>query len=185
MNRFEHYTDEDWKREFPLLFSIPRDDFRVPEGYFEGFEKQVLNRSISDSTFMAGGKEQPAEDGFSTPPDFFGSMHDEIMKEVARDTPVRTISRKRTWVYWAAAACILGLVSWWTLMREQDKKCVTFACLLEQTHLSTEDLMFIEETDLILENTGELDETDMLELSDDELLEYLDDDLEQLLDENW
>lgn len=188
---------------YPLLFSIPKDRFIAPEGYFEHLSANLNLKEISQSEQFETPEmffeeqhmqiqkrvEDEVNKELDVPADFFNDMHREIMQTV-EETPqerseaiVVSMSSSKQWPYWLAAACILGAIAWFSLTGSgSDEECITFACLLEQTEFTTDDLLFIDDTDLLIEQATETESIQMIEFQDDEILDYLDEeDLEELL----
>ena len=45
MNEKEHISDDDLKKEFPLLFGIEKqENFEVPEGYFDNLSAEIISK---------------------------------------------------------------------------------------------------------------------------------------------
>ncbi len=176
MNNKDENTSIDLAKEAPLLSAIPRDDFRVPEGYFTDLES-TINRK-----FREGTSELFVPDGY------FESMHANILAKMENDQvekKVIPISQSRT-KYWIAAAISVaatGLLIFW-MLGTGEEQCDTFACLLDQTELSNEDLMILDETEIVELLGDDYDMIDAIELKDAELDAYLEDDIENIdLDE--
>jgi hypothetical protein len=172
MNNNDENKSIDLAVEAPLLCAIPRDYFRVPEGYFADLESSI-NREFREGTSE-----------LSVPDGYFENMHDEILKSIentkdeAKVIPISR-SRNRYWITVALSAAATGLLLFWMLGMKEEK-CETFACLLDQTELSNEDLMILDETEIVELLGDDYDMIDATEMNDSELDAYLEDDIENI-----
>jgi hypothetical protein len=81
--------------------------FKVPENYFDNFEKRLHNTIESESL--------PKDTGFKAPDGYFDKLEDIVLQKLnALDKPQKVISlnSRRTWVYLTTiAACLAIIVS--------------------------------------------------------------------------
>ncbi len=84
-----------------------KSGFKVPENYFDNFEKRIFNKIESETL--------PKETGFKAPDGYFDNLEDIVLQKLnAVETPQKVISlnSRRTWVYLTAiAACLAIIVS--------------------------------------------------------------------------
>jgi hypothetical protein len=109
-------------------------------------------------------------------------MHTDILAKIASEDEVTRVvplrnSKVAVWISTAVSIAAIGLLMFWFL-GNQEGKCETFACLLEQTELSNDDLMILDEADLFELIGEEQDLLDAVQLDEDDLLNYLEDDIE-------
>ncbi len=82
--------------------NIPKEGFKVPEGYFEGFYDRLQEKK--DTHFL------PEEDGFSVPDGYFDRLADEVMDKVKESPKVVALHSYRKYYYaisGVAAALVL------------------------------------------------------------------------------
>ncbi|MFT7545870.1 MAG: hypothetical protein ACI8YO_002661 [Gammaproteobacteria bacterium] len=116
------------KKKFDINKISKKDEFNIPDGYFEDLHKSIEDKLKSDD------KEE----------------HD-----TAKVIPLN--KNRRNWIiYSGIAACIaLGL---FVIGQNQSEDCQTFACLLEKTEITDEDIEFLEiqeGDDMFEEDNGE------------------------------
>jgi hypothetical protein len=84
-----------------------KSGFKVPENYFDDFEKRLFNTIESETL--------PKETGFKAPDGYFDNLEDIVLQKLnAVEKPQKVISlnSRRTWVYLTAiAACLAIIVS--------------------------------------------------------------------------
>jgi hypothetical protein len=170
MSESRGHTKNEVRKEAPNLAAIPRDNFIVPEGYFSELEYNLKSK------FQEGNSE------LQVPHDFFETMHTDILAKIASEDEVTRVvplrnSKVAVWISTAVSIAAIGLLMFWFL-GNQEGKCETFACLLEQTELSNDDLMILDEADLFELIGEEQDLLDAVQLDEDDLLNYLEDDIE-------
>lgn len=172
----------------PQFAALSKDDLLLtPEGFFEAFESDLkLQTEVEsdlevpenffenqESVLMA--KTGQIEKELGLPEEFFEKQHEAIMAQVAsEDEPVGRVINfqkyRRAIVSFAAAAAVVAAV-WFTLPAEEEQ-CVTFACLLEQSDLSSEDLLFVDDYDLSEFITSDSD-LDQNSEEDIEMIDFL------------
>jgi hypothetical protein len=91
-----------------------KSGFKVPENYFDNFEKRIFNK-IEPETL-------PKETGFKAPDGYFDSLEDTLLQRLnAEEKPQKVISlnSRETWIYLTAiAACLAIIVS--MLIRDES-----------------------------------------------------------------
>ena len=108
-------------------------EFETPENYFEQLKKDLdLKMKKSDS------------EEFVTPEGYFEKNSDRL-KNIASSENRRSV-RLNSRVLWSVVGGVASVLSIFFLTRSpEEKECVTFACLLEQTTITQEDLEYFEE----------------------------------------
>ena len=102
------------------------EEFIAPEGYFQQLESE-LNLRIQ------------GQDEFAVPDAYFENLHSTW--SIGRDNK-RTRRRK---LMGMVAAIIVLLGSVWLREMVVEEECVTYACLLEKTEITQEDIEFYDE----------------------------------------
>lgn len=172
MSESIEHNDDELMKAAPILSAISRDEFSVPEEYFAKLESDLQKK------FQEGSSE------LQVPHDFFDSMHSDILNKITTENvETKVIPLKNSnvafWISTGLSIAAVGLLIFWFL-GSQEEECETFACLLEQTELTNDDLMVLDEDD-IFELIGEDQELiESIELDSDELLDYLENDLEDI-----
>lgn len=157
---------------------LPEASFETPDFYFKKVEIEI-NKRIGHSTTE---KSQP-----EVPHGYFNDLNFKILDQTLKAEAGHLINLKtkqrrlKTFLTLAAS-----MIAFWLLTREiaPEEKCETFACLLEKTDLTSEELLLIYDETIV---------EDLLE-SDASLLESIDSDHEMIdyllegdinLDELW
>jgi hypothetical protein len=156
--------------------------FEVPDAYFKEQSQALMNITGTESPMHATAQD---EEHLLTPAGYFSELEEAILSRTTRAPQTKVIGmvrpKTRRWLYTiSSAAAILIAVAAILLAQGAEEDCKTFACLLEQTELTHDELLeFYVDSDL--EETW-APEDDEPVLSDEELTEYLDDDLEWITD---
>lgn len=173
----------------PQFTALSKDDLLLtPERFFEAFESDLKHQADptesdlevpenffekQESVLMT--KTGQGEGELVFPKEFFEKQNEAIMVQVGNEDEQegRVVSFKkyrRAIISMAAAAAVAAAV-WFTFPVEEEQ-CVTFACLLEQSDLSSEDLLFVDDYDL---NEFIASESDLDQASEDdiEMIDFL------------
>lgn len=113
------------------------------------------NKNNNDSLEYLNGITK--QDEFNVPEGYFDQLKDDIIAQTSESNVVSYGKRFQyyTWAVSLAAAIIIGLIVYNT--DPTVKKCKTFACLLEQTTVTNEDIQVLED-----DNEGGLFDDDEL-----------------------
>ena len=82
-----------------------KSGFKVPENYFDNFEKRIFNKIESETL--------PKETGFKVPDGYFDSLEDTLLQRLnAEEKPQKVISlnSRKTWIYLTAIAACLTII---------------------------------------------------------------------------
>lgn len=82
-----------------------KSGFKVPENYFDNFEKRIFDKIESETL--------PKETGFKAPDGYFDNLEDIILQKLnAVEKPQKVISLNstRTWIYLTAVAACLAII---------------------------------------------------------------------------
>lgn len=156
--------------------------FDVPSSYFEQEAAHLLDITESKSTMHDA---PDTENQFLIPQGYFIALEEAILSRTSRAPQAKVIglnSRRNTRLLYSisSAAAILIAVVAILLVRSTKKDCITFACLLEETELTHDELLeFYVDSDL--EETWVPESTKTV-VSDEELTDYLDDDLDWIIE---
>ena len=149
---------EDFENDLKANTETPDMEFAVPVDYFEKQSERLLEDS----------KRCEAETGL--PKTIFEEQYPVIVD--SPEQPDKIVSPKgyRNFILSmaAAASAIIAVVF---ALSSEKKECITFACLLEQTNLTPEDLLFVDDNDL----NDFVDSEKTLEINDYniEIIDYL------------
>ena len=84
-----------------------KSGFKVPENYFDDFEKRIFKKIVSET--------MPQETGFKVPNGYFDTLEDTLLQRLhteEKSQKVIYLSSRNTWVYLTAiAACLAIIVS--------------------------------------------------------------------------
>ena len=189
------------EKEAPLLFSLrSKRAFQTPDSYFDLLEETLNAQALPKtgsflapenyfSALEAGVLNQtsgtPSTEKMEVPDGYFDKLESSILaaieeedeSEVASGQNERTtkvFSIRRYAVSAAAVAAVLAGLFFGTDLFTPKEECITFACLLEQTDLTEEELIFLYDED-IAEELLEGENVSILNGLDDseEAIEYL------------
>jgi hypothetical protein len=93
---------------------LHKKPFSVPPGYFEQLHGDIMARVSAEKL-----KERVPHDGFTLPEGYFDRLHHTIQQRTVTAVPVKTM-RLRTWVSYAAAACVTIGISIAALLQLQQ-----------------------------------------------------------------
>lgn len=156
--------------------------FDVPDSYFEQQAAELMDITASTSPMPAS---LDTESQLLTPQGYFAELEEAILSRTSRAPQAKVIglnSKRRTRLLYSisSAAAILIAVAAILLVRSTENDCATFACLLEETDLSHDELLeFYVDSDL---EESWVPEPREAVLSDEELTDYLDDDLDWIIE---
>lgn len=168
----------------PTLFSIPKSDLLIiPDGYFESLDREwhtedmvpelvvpsdYFNQLSSEIMLKALEKEQT---DLNVDEVFFHSMEAEILSKTIDKLGRQVVSfrKRRNLLLSTIGAAAALILAWMFFAPVETEECITFACLLEQSEISTSDLLEFEDMDLEL--LIPLEEEAVSD--DDELYNYL------------
>ncbi|HEX5552391.1 MAG TPA: hypothetical protein VFX43_04005 [Chitinophagaceae bacterium] len=87
-----------------------RPDFSVPEGYFDAFPRQVLQKiALLPEEVVPGA---PGKSPYGVPEGYFDNLPASVLEKVRRVTPVIQLPRPhRKWPQWAVAAVIAAIAA--------------------------------------------------------------------------
>lgn len=152
--------------------------FTTPEGYFEGFTDDLLNKMSKEASSL------PNKDGFKVPEGYFDSLNKKVLEKVT-EKEIKVIRLQAYKKYFYAAASVAAIVLLVLSMQWKDKSSFTFDDLAR-----TDIEIYLEENDLGLSSyelaevllTEEMEVNDILniELDDENIIDYLEDNIDEL-----
>ena len=156
--------------------------FKVPEGYFDTFNKRLLDKISKEESLI------PKKDGFGVPDKYFSSLHTQIAEKLNTEEP-KVISLKLYKKFYYAAASIAAVLILGFWLNQNNKVELNFE------DLATAELdAYFEENDLDLSSYEIVDYvsleninlTDITEknIEENTILEYLDENVDELDDLN-
>jgi hypothetical protein len=83
-----------------------KSEFKVPENYFDDFEKRIFNKIESETL--------PKDTGFKAPDGYFDNLEDVILQKLnTEEKPQKLINlnSRRTWVYITSIAACLAIIA--------------------------------------------------------------------------
>ena len=155
---------------------IKNSGFKTPEGYFEGFTDDLLNKMSKETTSL------PNKDGFKVPEGYFDNLNKTVLEKITeKESKVIRLNSYKKYLYVAASvAAILILV---LSIQQKGKSSFTFDDLAR-----TDIENYIEENELGLSSyelaevllTEEFEVNDILngELDDENIIDYLEDNID-------
>ena len=139
------------------------NNFNTPKEYFSELENSILTQSSV-----------PTKSAISVPDNYFEGLESRILEQIDEEdkTPVRSINMKKSLQLWGsvAAAFVIGFFFFNTTKTEE---CITFACLLEQTTFTEDELLHVYDEEIANEMIDDVDFLDNISLEDEEILDYL------------
>lgn len=154
MSRKEYIQKELEELQSSLAKAPTMQVFTVPNGYFEGFGasvQQQLKSILPDAQSNV----------FSVPEGYFDHFPQVILNKINSPAPVVVMNRSRTFVRYAFAACMAGLIGWaafWASQRTTVSADQELTAALQEAHS-------------ILTNNNF--EAEMKSLTDDDIVQYL------------
>lgn len=152
--------------------------FKTPEGYFEGFTDDLLNKMSKEASSL------PNKDGFKIPEGYFDTLNKEVLEKVT-EKEIKVIRLQAYKKYFYAAASVAAIVLFVLSIQWRDKSSFTFDDLAR-----TDIEIYLEENDLGLSSyelaevllTEEMEVNDILniELDDENIIDYLEDNIDEL-----
>lgn len=155
----------------PSLFDLDRKkDFDIPQDYFNKLESEIISKMEMESE---------NEEHVAVPEEYFDKMHDSIMskieKEEQKDTRILPLRERYSAsfmvlsVVGAAAMILLAVL----FFKPEKRDCQTFACLLEQTSFTNDDLLYFSGEELYEVYEEEIEDSDGEMEYDEDITEYL------------
>ena len=135
MMKDEYKNSDDFN---PLKEGRKNSDFKVPESYFTNFKREL------DLKIKAGQKDE-----FNVPDGYFEESRTDIFSIAEEQKVIHISNRKRNilWYSISAVAATIAIVLTFNIKETPD--CETFACLLEKTTITQEDIEYLEENEEI------------------------------------
>jgi len=152
--------------------------FKTPEGYFEGFTDDLLNKMSKEASSL------PNKEGFKIPEGYFDNLNKEVLEKITeKESKVINLKSYRKYFYVAASvAAILLLVLG---IQWRDQSSFTFDDLAR-----TDIEMYLEDNELGLSSyelaevllTEEFEVNDILnsEVDDENIIDYLEDNIDDI-----
>lgn len=160
-----------------------KEGFRVPDGYFEGLNKRLLDRIGEEA------EDLPKEDGFAVPEGYFDGLQDKLNSRLEESEEPKVIKLKPWKKYYFVAASVAAIAIIVIGLRLGGADDVTFGDLantelesyfydndLELTSYEMAEVLPVEEIEVndILDN----------ELNEENIIDYLDESVEDLYELN-
>ncbi|MCE2611824.1 hypothetical protein LVD13_02490 [Flavobacteriaceae bacterium D16] len=160
-----------------------KEGFKVPDGYFEGLNKRLMDRLDQENLDL------PGDDGFAVPEGYFDSLQDKLSSRIGASQENKVIRLNPWKKYYLVAASIAALVVIVIGFRLGQTEEFTFSDLA-----SAELETYLEENDLGLTSyeiaevlpIEEIEVNDILdnELNEENIIDYLDENVEDLYELN-
>lgn len=160
-----------------------KEGFRVPDGYFEGLNKRLMDRIDEDVVDL------PKDDGFAVPENYFDSLQDKLNSRIEADEEPRVIQLKPWKKFYFVAASVAAIAIIVIGLRLGSADEFTFSDLantelesyfydndVELTSYEMAEVLPVEEIEVndILDN----------ELNEENIIDYLDENVEDLYELN-
>lgn len=147
--------------------SEDKNSMRVPEGYFDNKKKDFLQFATGDEDMLDLSKDAPIlnglnkKEGFLLPPNYFETL--EISTDDKKVVQLESKARRKSLVYYAAAACFAFIFGYFTLSGVMDTETLPSSGVASSTErLQLESDLEIEEAYAFL--LDELDDFSVEEL---------------------
>lgn len=152
-----------------------KDNFQVPEDYFEDLEQSALKQTFQSDVFNTPkGYFKDLESSliedqseFAVPVDYFEKLDESLTKSAS---PTKLITMKRV-AFWLSAACVVGAIFIYRNYNSEEE-CKTFACLLKESDFSEEELIMLYDNHIVEEFLQE-DQQIEIESESEEYMDYL------------
>jgi hypothetical protein len=125
-----------------LLGSIPKKEHvAAPEGYFEAFPGEIMNRIQSAPAFYAIEKQEY----LAQPEGYASDLHQKVMSAIGRQAAVKTVKivslpvKIFRWTAVAASLAILFTVGYYAMSNYQDQPSETQIHIAENPGMTHED----------------------------------------------
>ncbi len=155
-----------------------KSGFKTPEGYFEGFTDDLLNKMSKETSSL------PKEGRFKVPEGYFDNLNKEVLEKIT-EKESKVISLKSYRKYFYAAASVAAILLLVFSIQWRDKSSFTFDDLA-----STDIEIYLEDNELGLSSyelaelllTEDLDVNEILnsELDDENIIDYLEDNIDDI-----
>ena len=152
--------------------------FKTPEGYFEGFTDDVLNKMSKEASSL------PNKEGFKIPEGYFDNLNKEVLEKIT-EKESKVINLKPYRKYFYAAASVAAILLLVLGIQWRDQSSFTFDDLAR-----TDIEMYLEDNELGLSSyelaevllTEEFEVNDILnsELDDENIIDYLEDNIDDI-----
>ncbi|MBI1268312.1 MAG: hypothetical protein GC193_12875 [Cryomorphaceae bacterium] len=145
------------------LKRLRKDSFNVPTTYFTDLENQIGQQTFPHDRFdIPAGYFEDLQDSliaetrdFDVPATYFDTLETTI---IAAATPTKIINMKRV-AFWLSAACVVGAIFLYRNFTAKEE-CKTFACLLQESDFTEEELLMFYDSNIVeefLEEDSEID----------------------------
>jgi hypothetical protein len=129
--------------------TYPSDGFNIPAGYFEDLQDSLLEETNE----------------FEVPASYFDQLETKIT--AATDTS-KIITFKRV-AFWLSAACVVGAIFLYRSFSAKEE-CKTFACLLQESEFTEEDILLLYDSHIVEEF---LEEDSQMDKESEAYMDYL------------
>ncbi|MBQ4821808.1 hypothetical protein [Aquimarina sp. MMG016] len=149
--------------------------FKIPEGYFDNFEKKLMNHIDADMS------KNTSETGFKVPDDYFESLEDGLFQKISNEKPkgkVISLFSKRNIFYFSGIAAMIAIIFSVVVTKQSDSldfNTLAIADIQAYYDEGNIELSSIEIASLLEEEVNYLSPFEEKSISDDALLEYLSD----------
>ncbi len=152
--------------------------FKTPEGYFEGFTDDLLNKMSKEASSL------PNKEGFKIPEGYFDNLNKEVLEKIT-EKESKVINLKSYRKYFYAAASVAAILLLVLGIQWRDKSSFTFDDLAR-----TDIEIYLEDNELGLSSyelaevllTEEFEVNDILnsEVDDENIIDYLEDNIDDI-----
>ncbi|SKB83272.1 hypothetical protein SAMN05660776_0009 [Salegentibacter holothuriorum] len=164
----------------------PKSGFKAPQGYFEGFEQELL-----ETMKLSEDLGEKKSTGFTAPKGYFDGMEDELLKKATQGEPkVRKLVTKEVFLYAASiAAMVIAFASTFYINPETQTSWENVELSVMESYIDNNniDLSTGEISNYIFQQGYIVDDTDLDKVDSEAMMNYLDENLEEplyILDED-
>lgn len=160
------------------------NNFKTPEGYFEGFTDRLLDRMSNDIGELEDSK-WPKSEGFKVPEGYFDNLNENILDGLHKNSPKVIALNAGIKKFYYAAAAVAALVLLTIGIRNANNVEPTFESLAK-----TEIEAYFENSDLGMSTfeiaevipVDDLEISDVLDtqLNDENIIDYLNDNVDEI-----
>lgn len=151
-----------------------RDAFKVPDSYFDNLTERIMTRIEMEAISIPAN-----EKTFQVPAGYFETFTNRLMDKIHKQSMPKTIqtSFQRNFIYSAAAAVVLILVSWFIMSLYSKQSSVDYLALSSEEELLEYVSLYAYEFDqnslAVVMNEEDINSLDILEDMDDETSDLL------------
>jgi len=87
----------------------------------------------------------PKKGDFKVPSGYFDQLTEDIMDRLEGEVEAVNKRKWRTILYYSAGIAAVLIIGLFIMNAQETKECKTFACLLEKTEITSEDIQWLEE----------------------------------------